>query len=214
MSERHQAIKRSSAKELLPPLIIGTLGAVGVTVLYFLIPGFRSIEVVMLLLVVASAAVGYRLRVLRGTMTILMVYFASGMAATFYEVTSPYIGAPFGGEPTRNNKTLAFIVLMMVIWVALEALGRAMFRDSSLPLLGILDNLGGLFMYLIVGILVATLLFNAIGYSKRGWPAHNKALLRPTFRQVLRVHYATQFFWFPNKPPPIYVYDLDLSSES
>jgi hypothetical protein len=35
-------------------------------------------------------------------------------------------------------------------------------------------------------------------------------VLRPRFNQVLTLHYAAQSFWFPERSPPIYVYDLDL----
>jgi len=213
VSNRHKTKERASAKELVPPLLIGTFGAVGVVALYFMVPGFRPIEVIVLLLMVAFVALGYKQRIIRGVMALFILYFATGMAASFYEVASPYIGAPFGGKPTLSNKTLAFIVLTAVIWIALEALGRAMFADTTLPMLGILDNLGGLLVYLIVGILVATLLFNAVGY---GWArgSHNRARLRPQFRQVLRIHYSTQFFWFPGRTPPIYRYDLEPPSES
>jgi hypothetical protein len=211
VSERHKA-KKSTAKELIPPLIIGVLGALGVVALYFTVPGFQAVEVLGLLLGVVFVALGFKQRILRGIMALFILYFATGIAATFYELTSPYIGAPFGGEPTLSNKTLAFIVLTIVIWVALEVLGRALFKDSTLPALGILDNLGGLFLYLIIGILVATLLFNAVGY---GWArrAHNRAALRTRFRQVLQIHYATQSFWFPGSPPSIYGYDLNPPSE-
>ena len=211
MSERHKA-KKSTTKELIPPLIIGVLGALGVVALYFTVPGFQAVEVLALLLGVVFVALGFKQRILRGIMALFILYFTTGIASTFYELTSPYIGAPFGGDPTLSNKTLAFIVLTIVILVALEALGRALFKDTTLPALGILDNLGGLFLYLIIGILVATLLFNAVGY---GWGrgAHNKALLRPQFRQVLQIHYATQSFWFAGKPPPIYGYDLNPPSE-
>jgi hypothetical protein len=208
----HKSAKSPPIKEFLPPLFIGTLGAIGVVVLFFTLPGLRPIELMLLLLVVLCVALGFKQRILRGVMTLVFLYFASGLAATLYKVSSPYIGAPFGGEPTFSNKTLAFIVLMLLIWIALEALGRAMFGDTTLPMLGILDNLGGTLVYLVVGILIATLLFNAIGY---GWvrAEHNRARLRPEFRQVFRIHYFTQSFWFSGKPPHIYSYDLEPPSE-
>jgi len=212
MTIHHRREKRS-AKELLPPLIFGTLGIAAVIALHFIIPGFQHLEVVLLLILVGFAALGYTQNIIRGLMSAVMLYFASGIAATFYVITAPYIGAPFGDKVNRNILGLSFCVLTLVVWIILEALGRTSFKDTRLPALGILDSLGSMFIYLLIGVLVISLLFNAIGYGRRGWYAHNNALLRPQFNQVLRLHYTAQSFWFPWRPPTIYVYDLDLPSE-
>jgi hypothetical protein len=208
LQERREASKKT-AKDLIPPLILFTLGIIAVVLLY-LLPGrnFQPIELMLLILVVGAAALGYRQRILRGIMTLVILYFASGMAATFYPFTAPYIGAPLGEKMTNAKYALSFVVLMLAIWIALEAIGRQFFKDTSLPGLGFLDNLGGVFLYLIFGILLATLLFNAIGYGSGGRRSHDKAELRSAFRTVLNVHYTAQSFWFPRRPPLIYTYDL------
>jgi hypothetical protein len=204
---------KRSARGVVPPLILLVLGVGGILALYFLSPGFQPVEVMVMLMVTGLAALGYRQRILRGIMTSVILYFATGVAATFYPITAPYVGAPFGGEMTNDILALSFVVLMVSIWVALEAFSRRFFKDTSLPNLRILDNLGGVLIYLAVGALVAALLFNAFGYGQTGWASHNQAKLRPALNQVLYVHYTAQSFWFPNKPPPIYIYDLDLQRE-
>jgi len=209
----HPAPRRRSARNVVPPLILGTLGTLGIVALYFLVPGLQPAELVLLLVVVGFVALGYTQGIIRGLMSAAMLYIASGVAATFYEVAAPYIGAPISAIVDRNILALSFGVLTAVIWITLEALGRASFPDTSLPALGILDNLGGLLIYLVIGVLVASLLFNAIGYGQLGRRMHNRALLRPKFNQVLSLHYAAQSFWFPGKPPLIYVYDLNPSRE-
>lgn len=205
--------RRRSTKEVVSPLILGALGVIGVVALYFLVPGIQPLELVLLLVVVGFIALGYTQGIIRGLMSGAMFYVASGVAATFYQITAPYIGAPFGDEVTRNTLALSFGVLTVVTWIALEALGRASFPDTRLPTLGFLDNLSGLLIYLIIGVLVASLLFNTIGYGWSGRREHDKAILRPRFNQVLYLHYTTQSFWFPRRPPPIYVYDLDILRE-
>jgi hypothetical protein len=208
LQEEREATKKT-AKDLVPPLILFTLGII-VVVLLYLLPGrnFQLIELLLLIMVAGAVALGYRQRILRGIMTLVILYFATGMAATLYTFTAPYIGAPLGEEMTRGKYALSFVVLMLAIWIALEAIGRQFFKDTSLPGLGLLDNLGGAFLYLIVGILMAALLFNAIGYGSGGRRAHDRAEMRSAFRTVLNVHYATQSFWFPRNPPGIYAYDL------
>ena len=208
-----QAPRRHSAKNLLVLLILGALGIAGTIALNLLVPGSQPLEPILLLVVTGFVVLGYTQNVIRGLMSAALLYIASGVAATFYQVTAPYIGAPFSATVDRNILALSFGVLTMVIWVILEALTRASFRDTTLPELGILDKLGGLFIYLIIGVLVASLLFNTIGYGQWGRRAHNEALLRSRFNQVLYLYYATQSFWFPRRPPPIYAYDLDLPRE-
>jgi len=202
--------RKRSAKDLVVPLTISVLGIAGIIVLKFLIPGLQPIEMALLFVAVGLCAVGYMQNIIRGIMSAAMLYVASGVAATFYQTTAPYVGAPFGDEVNRNTLALSFGVLTAIIWITLEALGRTSFRDTKLPVAGILDNLGGLFIYLIIGVIVASLLFNSIGYGQLGRRAHNNAFLRPRFNQVLHLYYTTQSFWFPRRPPPIYAYDLDL----
>jgi hypothetical protein len=198
---------------VVPPLVFLLLGIAGVLALKFFILDLQHIELILLFVLVGFGAVGYTQNIIRGLMTAAMLYFASGVAATLYPITAPYIGAPFGEEVDHNVLGLSFGVLTVVIWVTLEALGRASFRDTRMPALGILDNIGSLFIYLAIGVLVVSLLFNTIGYGRLGRRAHNASLLRPKFNQVLYLHYTAQSFWFSRRPPPIYVYDLDLPRE-
>lgn len=206
--ERHKSVRTISAKDLVPPLIIAALGVAGAVTFYFLAHA-QVLEVIVLVLAVALIAIGYQQRLLRGVASLIILYVASGVAATFYSVATPYVAAPLGGELTRRNLSLSFLVLTAAGCAFLEFMTRASMKDVTLPALGILDNLGGMLLYVFVGILVATLIFNAVGYSEWGRYAHNHAVLRPVFRQVLSWHYALQTFWF-RRPPPIYVYDLDL----
>jgi len=214
--------RKRSAKEVVPPLILGALGIIGVIALYVLVPDLQPIELV-LLITVGFAAAGYTQGIVRGITTIVILYIATGVGAIFYRVTVPYTGViklilsiPITGDFSlkvhADNGTLAFsfCLLTVIVWIILEATMRVFFQDVSLPGLGILDNLGGVIVHLIVGLLVASLLFNALGYGRLR-PMHDKALLRPAFSQVVYLHYITQSFWFPRRPPAIYVYDLDLA---
>ena len=221
--------RRRSTKTPIVPLTIGALGTAGVVALFFLVPGVQFFELALLLVVVGFGALSCAQGIVRGAMSAVMLYIATGAAATFYPVPAPYIGAmqrvlgllltgnAFSGDPggsisenvNRNSLALSFGLLAVLIWAILEALGRTSFRDTRLPRLGILDNASGFIVYLALGVLVASLSFNTLGYGRLR-AVHNEALLRPRFNQVLTLHYAAQSFWFPERPPPIYVYDLDL----
>lgn len=209
--------RRRRVTTLIPSLILGVLGILGIAALRALNPDLQVIDLAMLLVVVAVVAWSWAQGILRGLMAGVSLYIATGIAATFYRPISPYVGAfqqAFRGhlgastvEVDNGTLALSFCLLASVIWGVLGIFDRLAFRDTSLPALGILDKLGGMLIYLVVGILVASLLFNAFGYGG-GRSVHDAAQLRPQLNQVLYLHYLTQSFWFPRRPPPLYVYDL------
>lgn len=204
-------VKKREARRLIPPLIIGLLGIAAAVALYFLKGGFQPLELALMFIIVAFTAFGYTQRIVRGVLALFFIYIATGLAATFYVTCAPYIGAPVSAEVTRGILALSFVVLSAAIWIALEFISRRFFKDTGLSALGALDNLGGVIVYFIIGVLVASLFYNALGYSHKWRRAHDASLLRPQFNQVVRLYYLTQSFWFPpNSPPPIYVYDLNL----
>lgn len=209
----HSAPRRRTEKNLVPSLIISVLGIAGILVLKFFVLDLYLIEMALLLVVVGFGAIGCTQDIIRGLMSLVMLYVASGVAAVSYRAIAPFVGAPFGGGVNHNILALSFGLLTVVLWGALEIISRVTFRDTSIPALGILDNLGGLLIYLLIGVLVASLLFNTIGYGYWGYRVHDNASLRPAFNRVLYLHYTAQSFWFPSGLPPIYTYDLDTPRE-
>ena len=210
---QHKTKKKMSAKDLLFPLLIGTLGVVGAVVVFLMVPGFLQVEVVLMLVMAVGAAIGYNRRIVRGLVTVPFLYAATGVAAILYGATAPYIGAPFGDfremEPPRDIKALSFFVLMLVVWIALEGVSYALFRDMSLPKLGILDNLGGVLVHLMLGLLIAALIFNALGYSQQWQGGIAQAKLAPLFLRVVGAWYQLQSIWF-DKTPGFYAGALTL----
>jgi hypothetical protein len=207
-----------AAKKWVPVLIIGILGIVAIIGLYYLNPAFQLVDFLMMLLTVTVCALGYTRGIVRGVLTIIVLYIATGISALLYRGAAPFVnavlqtlsgnlGATVDDPAGRGAQAFTFMLLTVVFWGFLELLRRAFFQATDLPEVGILDNLGGALVHIGVGILIATLLFNAYGYGQSR-PAHDKALLRPQFNQVLSVLTSAQSFWFSDLPP-IYSYDLD-----
>ncbi len=205
-------------------IVIETLGVVGIASYYFLGPrDLAGIDVIMLFVVVSFAALGAMRTILGGILTGLAGYLATGLAASFYPVLTPYsrsflnilgtvglVGAP-PGPVDYSALALSFAALAGVLWIILELLFRASFEETHLALLGPMDRVGGAVIYLAVGVLVAALLFSTIGYGRAGRPVEDEASLRPELKRVIELHYRGQSFWFAGRPPAIYIYDLDLS---
>lgn len=207
----------SGISKIIPILILGVLGTGGVIALYFLNPEMQGLEAVILLVVVAFTTLGITQNIIGGLISSIALYLASALAAVAYPFGAPYTSAflqiskmtTSSSVPvTRGGSVLSFILLTAIFWGGLEALVRAFFSDTSLPALGFLDNVGGTLIYLFVGLVVATLLFNALGYTAGLKYAHNQALFRPEFNQGMLMLYRSQRFWFGARPPSIYVYDL------
>jgi len=210
--------------EIVPPLLLGGLGSAGAMALYFVLD-LQPIDLMLLFIVVAFVAIGYRRRIISGVITTVVLYFATAVAAALYRPLAPYADAvrwfvtlpltlDFSGAASRHidhdGFAISFALVTVVIWIVVEIVFRVSFRDTRLPKLGILDNLGGVVIHLAIGVLVASLIFNAVGYGHLR-RVHNEARLRTALNQVLYVHFqVAQSFWFPEAPPPIYVYDLDL----
>jgi hypothetical protein len=203
------------------PLVIATLGTLLIIVLFFLLPGFQTIEMLALLLGVAIAALGYSRCIVRGLTSYLILYVSSGIAASLYQSTTPYVARllnslahPFSARPvvaptlTRGDYAFTFALLTVSVWGLLELLTKAVMPDAGIPKLRIADNIAGVLIHLLVAALAATLFFNTLGYGGLRY-AHNRAQFRDAFNRVLLVHYQTQSFWFSDDPPPILVYDLD-----
>jgi uncharacterized membrane protein required for colicin V production len=226
--------RRRRSEKMLPSLIISILGAVSIAGLYFLSGGLGFLDIEMLMVIVAFCVVGYGRGINRGIMTLVIQYIATGVSATIYTRMTPYVmfvpqawrfiklafkataidkrlavpdvGTFFSAQIDNTHVAFSFILFMLIPWLLLEILSRVLLQDTGQPTLGILDNLGGMLVHLVIGVVFASLLFNAIGYGD-GRAAHNAATLRPTFNAVLNMYYTAHSFWF-RRPPPIYVYDL------
>ena len=205
---RYDSTEEQASAGMILALLFALLGTVGVVVAYFSIPGFRFIEPALLLIPVAFGAVGFTQNILRGVISAIIWYIAAGLAAVFYLDVAPFVGAFFGNVVNNSIRAFSFGLLMVVVWVAFEYFTRLLLLDTSVPLLGILDTAGGFLMYLAIGVLIASILFNTLGFGSQLRVTHNAALLRPTFNWVFSLLYRAQAFWIPGGPPPIYTYDL------
>ena len=216
--------QRKGEGQMITALVIEALGVIGIVAYYFLGPrDLGWLDVAMLFVIVTFVAVGAMRTIIGGLMTGVALYLATGLAASFYPALTPYsrsllnVLASVGlantppGPVDYSALALSFVVLTVVLWLILELLFRASFEETHLSLLGPMDRVGGAVIYLAVGLLVAALLFNAVGYGTAARAAHDQASFRPELNRILELHYRGQSFWFAGRPPGIYVYDLDLS---
>jgi uncharacterized membrane protein required for colicin V production len=211
--------KNVAAKRWIPVLLIGIVGIFAIVGLFATTPDLRLIEFTPLLLIVVFSAWGYLRGFVRGVLTIVIIYLSTAVAGLFYRAIAPFVGAVLEVMRLNLNASVedaaslgdlafTFSLLTAILWILLEIVRRATFQAPELSQLGILDNILGVLVHLVLGILIASLLFNVVGYGDSR-PRHDRAHFRPTFNQVVYAHYLSQSFWFGRNPPPIYTYDLD-----
>jgi len=205
----YSTMRKRKERSFVPSLILATLGTGALVIAYFTVPGFQPFELILLFIPVALGAWGARQTIIRALISLMLLYIATGVAATFHLAAAPFVGAPFSDVVNNTIRALSFAVLTVVIWVALEAIARALVPVTDLPALGALDQLGAFVIYLVIGIVVASVAFNTLGFSGKWKRRHDAALLRPTFNRVFSLYYTTQSFWFSGSPPRLYVYDME-----
>jgi uncharacterized membrane protein required for colicin V production len=223
MTLLEKAEKKPTKSKGVIALIFATLCTIGIVVYVFYGPrDLRVMDVAMLFIIVAVGAYGTMQTIIRGLLTALAIYLGTAVAGLFYYLLTPYARSflnvlgtiGLGGRPPGRVDTsalaLSFFVIAGVLWLILELLFRAALPETHITFLGPMDRVGGTLVYLAIGIVVASLSFNVIGYGTAGRTAHNRASLRPAFNRVIELTYRTQSFWYPGGPPAIYAYDQDL----
>ena len=83
----------------------------GILALKFFVLDLYFIEMALLLVVVGFCAIGCTQDIIRGLVSLAMLYIASGVAAISYRAI-----APFGGEVNCNILALSFGLLTVVSW--------------------------------------------------------------------------------------------------
>ena len=220
MTLLEKAERKPNRSKGIVALIVATLGTVGVFVYAFY--GSRQLntmDLAMLFVILAVTAYGTTETIIRGLLTAVAVYLATALASSFYAVLTPYartflnllanagMARPPAGPVDTSALAFSFAFASVIIWIVLEALFRIALPETHVSALGPVDRVGGALVYLVIGVALATLLFHTVGYGVAGRRPHNRAALRPEFRQSMDIIHQSQSFWFAGRPPVLYIYD-------
>jgi len=158
-------------------------------------------------------------RFVRQLMTLAMLFVTTAIAGFAYPYGALALAAVQEEAPTLADG-LAFTIIFLFFAIVLEVLLRQGFPVTRLPKLRALDNLLGLLVGLVNGLIIVSLLLSMLAYTvHRSWgeiaPRVRRSIARATHDSVLRP-YLTQFmefylkahvFWF-RRPPPLLGYLL------
>lgn len=173
----------------------------------------NALDILLGLVILALAALGAVRKTVRQVLSLGICYLATIAAGVLYPHGALFLTAIGGRTPTLTQ-FIVFWILFIGATAALEISLKKGFPDTSLPSLGVLDNLLGLALGGIWGILVAGLLLATMAYApQETWgaalapmratlaAASSEAALRPLLAQALGLYLRAHALWFPTPPP-------------
>lgn len=170
-------------------------------------------DVLIALALLAGVALGFVRGLVRMALSLLVLYVAAVLALTLHRVAGTWIVYIFG-LPLNVSQGMAFILILVLTSVIINFVLRRTYKDTELPGVRQIDQLGGLvvgflvtciwigLVILVVAFLLrtpvsedATFQTNLIAYF------HSSALI-PIFYKVLPIALATLRPWLPKGLPP------------
>jgi uncharacterized membrane protein required for colicin V production len=104
-------------------------------------------DVLIIFALLAGIALGFYRGLVRMTLSLIILYVAMVLAMTFYQLAGRGIAYLSGGIlPRSSNEALAFAGILMLTAVVANFVLHRVYRDTELPGIRQIDQLGGLVM--------------------------------------------------------------------
>jgi uncharacterized membrane protein required for colicin V production len=180
----------------------------------FLPSWLNPFDVLIVLGLLGGVALGFVRGLVRMVLSLLVLYVAAVLALTLYETVGRWIGYMFG-MPRTANLALAFILILVLVSVLLNFILRRTYKDTELPGIRQIDQLGGLVIgffvtsiYIGLAILVIAYVLNALagditGFQQNAVIYFNNSALIPIFYNFLPIAVASLKPWAPEGLPDI-----------
>jgi uncharacterized membrane protein required for colicin V production len=180
----------------------------------FLPSWLNPFDVLIVLGLLGGVALGFVRGLVRMVLSLLVLYVAAVLALTLYETVGRWIGYMFG-MPRTANLALAFILILVLVSVLLNFILRRTYKDTELPGIRQIDQLGGLVIgffvtsiYIGLAILVIAYVLNALagditGFQQNAVFYFNNSALIPIFYNFLPIAVASLKPWAPEGLPDI-----------
>ncbi len=179
----------------------------------FLPSWLNPFDVLIVFALVGGTALGFIRGLMRMILSLLVLYIAAVLAMTFYERAGRYLTYMFG-LPNAISQALAFLLILILTSALLNFILRRTYRDTALPGLRQVDQLGGLvigfflsviwigFAILALAFVLATPVTGESGLHLSLLGYFNSSNLIPVFYALLPIMLATLKPWMPKGLPP------------
>ncbi len=186
----------------------------------FLPAWLNPFDVLIVLALLGGAALGFVRGLIRMALSLLILYVAAVLAVTFHVRLGTLISYMSGLRLTISQG-IGFLLILIVTSVALNFLRHRTYRDTELPGLRQIDQLGGMvigffltsiwigFGILVVAFVLGTPVAGDDGFRLNMISYFQGSNLIPIFYKFLPVALATLRPWMPRGlPPDIFVFRL------
>lgn len=179
----------------------------------FLPSWLNPYDVLIVFALLGGTALGFVRGLIRMALSLLVFYAAAVLAMTFYDEAGRLLTFMFG-LPNVISQALAFLLILILTTVFVNFVLRRTYRDTELPGLRQVDQLGGMVIGFVltciwIGFSILVLAFVLGTPVAEGGGLHSSLLgffqssnLIPIFYQVLPIALATLRPWMPQGLPP------------
>lgn len=160
------------------------------------------IDIVLLVLLVASVIVGSKKGLIRELMALAILCATVIVSINYIDVIAEKIYAQLGGSPLVTA-ILSFVALLAIVYAVFKVLGILFARVANLQKLGKKDQLGGAFVGAIRGwVIISFMVFLVflIPMPDKFYTEFEGSFLGPAFAKTLPAMYETTAGLHPNNP--------------
>ena len=179
----------------------------------FLPSWLNPYDILIVFILLVGAAWGFARGLVRMALSLVVLYVAAVLAMTFYDNLGRLVSY-MSGFPIYISEAIAFLFILAVIVIAFNAILRRTYRDTELPGIRQIDQLGGMIIGFIIaclwigfGILVLAFVLGTPVTEENGLRLNlisyfqNSSLI-PIFYKLLPIAIATLRPWMPKGLPP------------
>ena len=172
-------------------------------------------DVIIIFILLGGIALGFIRGLVRMVLNLLVLYIAMVLAMTFYVSVGTWVAFIAAGYlPKNTTEAIAFVLILALTSVILNFVLRRTYKDTELPGIRQIDQLGGMVVGFIlictwIGLGIVALGFvlsatNVTGSAFRENMIHyfQTSNLIPIFYSLLPIVLATLKPWMPQGLPP------------
>jgi uncharacterized membrane protein required for colicin V production len=170
-------------------------------------------DVLIVFGVLVGAAVGFVRGLVRMALSVAILYVAAALGVALHRPIGNWLHNGFG-VPLPTTLSFAFVLVVTLSFIIIGAIVRRVYKETELPGIRRIDQLGGLIIGFLVGclwiglaILVLNFLLTATAAQTTAAPRtmfiyFRQSALIPLFYDFLRVALVTLKPWMPKGIPP------------
>jgi uncharacterized membrane protein required for colicin V production len=175
--------------------------------------GINPFDVIIIVILLGGVFIGMLRGLVRMVLNLLVLYVGAVLAVTFHIPLANYVYRIFA-FPSRLSVSLSFVLILIVTYIVLTFIIRRTYKETELPGIRQLDQLGGLvvgflvtalwigFGLLVISFFLSTAPVDVQGVQKNLITYFRRSAMVDVFYRFLPVALATLRPWMPKGIPP------------